>query len=93
MPRLDGTGPNGMGPMTGGGRGYCSPRGIRAGLPGNFPRRVVPDYYPRRAYGFGGFSSSPAREEELGFLKNEARSLGDELKALEARIQELEAKS
>jgi hypothetical protein len=23
MPRFDGTGPYGMGPMTGGGRGYC----------------------------------------------------------------------
>jgi len=23
MPGFDGTGPNGMGPMTGGGRGYC----------------------------------------------------------------------
>ena len=23
MPRFDGTGPRGMGPMTGGGRGYC----------------------------------------------------------------------
>jgi hypothetical protein len=25
MPRFDGTGPAGMGPMTGGGRGWCSP--------------------------------------------------------------------
>jgi len=24
MPRFDGTGPRGMGPMTGGGRGYCA---------------------------------------------------------------------
>jgi hypothetical protein len=25
MPRMDGTGPEGRGPMTGGGRGMCSP--------------------------------------------------------------------
>jgi len=24
MPNMDGTGPNGMGPMTGGGRGFCA---------------------------------------------------------------------
>lgn len=27
MPGFDGTGPAGMGPMTGGGRGWCSPYG------------------------------------------------------------------
>lgn len=27
MPGLDGTGPMGMGPMTGGGRGWCNPYG------------------------------------------------------------------
>lgn len=30
MPGFDGTGPRGMGPMTGGGRGFCSPWGIGA---------------------------------------------------------------
>jgi len=28
MPGFDGRGPRGMGPMTGGGRGFCSPRSI-----------------------------------------------------------------
>lgn len=28
MPGLDGTGPNGLGPMTGGGFGRCNPQGI-----------------------------------------------------------------
>jgi hypothetical protein len=28
MPGFNGTGPRGMGPMTGGGRGFCSPWGI-----------------------------------------------------------------
>ena len=34
MPGFDGTGPRGMGPMTGGGRGFCSPWGIGAALRG-----------------------------------------------------------
>ena len=38
-------------------------------------------------------SGQPAREDELGFLKNEAQSLNNELKALEARIQALETQS
>ena len=31
MPGLDGTGPRGMGPMTGGGRGFCNPGGMGGG--------------------------------------------------------------
>jgi len=42
MPGFDGTGPRGMGPMTGGGRGFCSPWGIG---------RM---YGFGRGYGFGG---------------------------------------
>ena len=51
MPGFSGTGPNGMGPMTGGGRGFCDPRGTG--------RAVVPEdygYIPRRSgggYGYG----------------------------------------
>jgi|YelNatPaOPRAMG01_1025707.scaffolds.fasta_scaffold14551_5 hypothetical protein len=33
MPALDGTGPMGMGPMTGGGRGWCNPYFYGAWLP------------------------------------------------------------
>lgn len=46
MPGFDGTGPRGMGPMTGGGRGFCSPWGIgasnRAGIAPSFPRIPYP---------------------------------------------------
>jgi len=34
MPGFDGTGPRGMGPMTGGGRGFCSPWGVGRGYYG-----------------------------------------------------------
>lgn len=45
MPGLNRTGPHGMGPMTGGGRGLCHPGGIRSA-------------YQGRGFGFGG--ASPA---------------------------------
>lgn len=32
MPGFDGTGPNGLGPMTGGGRGYCA-QPLQPGVP------------------------------------------------------------
>jgi len=58
MPRFDGTGPSGMGPMTGGARGWCTPYG-RA-YTGYGPYRApyaspVQPYYRGRpaAYGFG----------------------------------------
>lgn len=37
MPGFDGTGPAGMGPMTGGGRGYCA-RPVYGGMPMPFGR-------------------------------------------------------
>ncbi len=41
MPGFDGTGPRGMGPMTGGGRGFCNPYGPSYGM------------MPRYGAGFG----------------------------------------
>jgi hypothetical protein len=32
MPGFNGTGPRGMGPMTGGGRGFCNPYGFAYGM-------------------------------------------------------------
>jgi hypothetical protein len=58
MPRFDGTGPLGQGPMTGRGMGYCAVPADRLGtVPGlaAFPR--VPGYYsaawPRWPVGYG----------------------------------------
>jgi hypothetical protein len=47
MPAMDGTGPMGMGPMTGGGRGWCNPY---YGGVGTFAWRY-PSYQP---FGWGG---------------------------------------
>ena len=58
MPRFDGTGPAGMGPMTGGARGWCNPYSLMVAGYGPYsppyPGPVQPYYgaYPP-AYGLG----------------------------------------
>jgi hypothetical protein len=98
MPGFDGTGPRGMGPMTGGGRGFCSPWGIGAasrsyGVP------------PRLGYGYpyyGAWQVAPGampfapqmtREQELDFLKNQAQAMRGQLEQIESRIQQLGSKT
>ena len=56
MPGFDGTGPRGMGPMTGGGRGYCNPYASAYGLRTGYGFR--PGYgasFGRPFWGGGGF--------------------------------------
>lgn len=53
MPGLDGTGPAGMGPMTGGARGWCNPAGpLNSGYGWRAPFAYGPMGYP---YGYGGW--------------------------------------
>jgi len=107
MPGFDGTGPRGMGPMTGGGRGFCSPWGIGAALRGY---RVPPavgygyPYYggagapypaygmPTTAPGVTPFAPGMTREQELDFLRNQAQAVKGQLEQIEARMRELETK-
>jgi hypothetical protein len=92
MPGFDGTGPMGMGPMTGGGRGFCSPWGIGAGRRRYGFTRRAPYVYPYQGgYGFGPFAPRLTREQELDFLKSEAQAMKDGLKELETRIGQLSA--
>ena len=55
MPGFDGTGPRGMGPMTGGGRGFCSPWGFRGG------------FGLGRGHGFGWRGSYPMAGQGPGY--------------------------
>ena len=107
MPGFDGTGPRGMGPMTGGGRGFCSPWGIGAA-----PRRYgVPPgigygypYYggigapypaygaPATAPGATPFTPQITPEQELDYLKNQAQAMRGQLDQIETRMRELGAK-
>ena len=94
MPGFDGTGPRGMGPMTGGGRGFCGSWGMRAGQRWfgrprgwgyNYP------YYGTGQYAPGPISYAPraSREQELDFLKEQARAIKEDLENIEARMAEL----
>ena len=88
MPGFDGTGPNGMGPMTGGGRGLCSPWG--AGVRNYaFPRWAPYTSTRYGAYGFSPFLPRMSREQELEFLKGQAEALKNELNQLETEIGKL----
>jgi hypothetical protein len=94
MPGFDGTGPMGMGPMTGGGRGFCSPWGIgaaqhRYGSP-RWTGYAYPYYMPGPFFtGATPFAPRMSREQEIDFLKSEAEALREQLKDLEARIGQL----
>lgn len=102
MPGFDGTGPMGMGPMTGGGRGFCSPLGIGAiSRPyGRFQGRGYGYRHWRYGYPYYGavpaavpFVSSMARGQELYFLKNQAQAMKSQLEQMEARIEQLGSES
>jgi hypothetical protein len=95
MPGFDGTGPRGMGPMTGGGRGFCSPRGIgTASRPyGRF--RGIRYGYPHygtapTVLGVAPFAPPMTREQELDFLRSQAEAMKEQLEQIDARIKQLE---
>ncbi len=83
MPGFDGTGPNRMGSMTGGGRGFC----------------VVPLQERQPAYWRRGFARQTglpvypnyAGQDEITCLKNMTDSLTAALNDIEKRIEVLEA--
>jgi Family of unknown function (DUF5320) len=76
MPGFDGTGPRGMGPMTGGGRGFCNPWGVRGLRRGGISRS-----YP----GLAG-------EQEMETLRSQAQAMSEQLEQIQKRLQALEGK-
>ena len=103
MPGFDGTGPRGLGPITGGGRGFCvvplspsSPtyREKVGYLPTYDVRRVMPFYGAEPStVGAVPFASQMTRKQELNFIKNQAQALRGQLEQIEARIQQLETEA
>ena len=92
MPGFDGTGPNGMGPMTGGGRGFCNPWGVQFNPRGYGAFGRGPYAYPfYGTYGNRSYTPRMSREQELEYLKNEAQALREDLKEIEAGIEKLSA--
>jgi hypothetical protein len=53
MPGFDGTGPAGMGPMTGGGRGWCTPYRSRYAGYGRYPTTYPTPARPAYARALG----------------------------------------
>jgi hypothetical protein len=89
MPGFDGTGPNRMGPMTGGGRGFCGIRVPGYLNPAHGFRRVPYMYSFNEAYGYNPYIEPMTREQETEFLKAEAEALRRELETIEGRISQL----
>ena len=92
MPGFDGTGPRGMGPLTGGGRGFCAVP-LPAAWPA-YPSYGMPYYgvQPAAPAAFP-YGQSMTREQELEFLKNQTQTLKGHLERIEARIEQLTAGS
>ena len=89
MPGGDGTGPMGMGPMTGGGRGYCA---VPAGRPFGRGRGWGRGRGRRRGwFGFQPFTSQNTPQQEADMLREEARALQDDIASINQRITELES--
>jgi hypothetical protein len=88
MPGFDGTGPGGMGPFTGGGRGFCRTRGMAPAYPAYGFGYGRPYGYPQ-GYGYVPYSPQLSKDQEIGFLKSEAAFLKRELEAIEGRITQL----
>ncbi|WP_034601538.1 DUF5320 domain-containing protein [Clostridiisalibacter paucivorans] len=82
MPRRDGTGPVGQGPMTGWGRGYCRTDAYDSRRIGCGRR-----FFGRR--GFGAGIRSISSDEEKSFLEEEKGILKRSLEEVENRINQL----
>ena len=93
MPRFDGTGPRGMGSMTGGGRGFCgNPDATRRPLAGG--RGWRNQYYATglpRWQRWGSWNAAASAEDEKLALKSEADTLRSRLEDLEARLAAMQA--
>jgi hypothetical protein len=104
MPGFDGTGPRGMGPMAGGGRGFCgNPGAARRPLAGGRPffgwgggRGWRNQYHatglPRwQRWGLsaGNVGDSLSGDQEQSWLKNQAEILRKNLEDIERRLAEL----
>lgn len=92
MPGFDGTGPGGMGPMTGGGRGFCGSRGMRGAGRGMGAARGTVAPYGTTAPSSYGYDPGMTPEQEMEFLRSQAQAMSEQLEQIQKRLQELEGK-
>ena len=84
MPRLDRTGPMGMGPTTGKGMGLCRAEGYGPGLGwGRGYGRTMCGWFYRK------YQTMP-KDERKELLKEEIQDLKQELEMVEEELRELE---
>ena len=92
MPRMDGSGPMGRGPMTGRGRGFCSGTN-RAGYSRGFGFRQGYNRSFARGYGRGFYSDSPDNMSgsisDREYLERKRRLLEEQLRATEDELDSL----
>lgn len=97
MPRGDGTGPMGMGQMTGRGAGYCT--GFAAGGFGGagrgFRRPFCAAGLPGRArLGYGAYAGAQApKSDEKELLSRQAKYLENQLRQVKKRLSTFEEES
>ena len=90
MPGFDGTGPWGLGPGTGWGLGPCGAgMGWRRGWGRGWGRGYGRGFGWRRFWGYP-YQPQITKKEEKEMLEDEVTILEEELKAIKARISELE---
>jgi len=99
MPGGNGTGPSGMGPMTGRARGFCtgnSAPGYTTAGGGRGARGRGRGLGFRRGFSGGGFRNAwpieaPTADQELDGLKHQAEYLGGALESINKRIEQIKA--
>lgn len=101
MPGGDGTGPQGLGPATGWGRGGCVPNaGFRAGSRGNCGRGMGRGWrnqfyatgVPGWARGGFGFQGTLTGEQKKEMLKGQSEFLKAQLQDIQSELNTLEKK-
>ncbi len=88
MPGFDGTGPRGMGPMTGRGMGPCG-GGYGYGRRGGFGRGR--GFWGKSWCPFWGQSMELSDKDKVDYLKGEAEALRQELKDVESELGKYKA--
>jgi hypothetical protein len=95
MPGFNGTGPRGLGPMTGGRRGFCM--GFTPWMFNRYPAPLQSPYIPPTTYPQTpsvGIAPTPStyglsRDEGLRMLEDQMKMLEQQLGDLRKRLEEL----